>query len=649
MPDLQEGFWDNLLDYIQDRTVIPVIGPELVTVRENGQDVPLYRWIAQRLAVDLRLPTADLPEGFELNDVVSMHLRRRGEREELYAQIHRMLRNAALKPSESLRTLAGIPGFDLYISLTFDSLLADAIGGAQQIAYSPNAVRDLVCPKGELRQPVVFHLLGRSSASPDYAICDDDVLEFLHTMQDRQRQPKRLFDELGGNHLLFLGCSFGDWFWRTFLRTARGLELSQKRRRWDVLVGEQVAHDDKLALFLESFSPDTRVVPLAAAQFVTELAARWHAAYPATAQSTEPGVREKGARESNIPKGAIFVSYVSEDLEAASRLADGLRAEGLEVWFDRDALQTEDVWARRIRLSLERCSIFLPVISRHALSEENRRDRYFWREWKDADDLTRAMAGEAFIIPVVIDDTRIDPALLPDSFKRVQSMSLPGGKVTPEAAKLLVGLVRDFHRRQRAADAESLSAIPVRSGVGRKHEGTMGRAAPARSIKGEGKPKETAVQADRAPAAPVQTPTGLPPSCSGQGDYFFISYKREDTARLSSILRQLVGWGHNIWYDKGIPGGAEWDSMIESRLQRCKLLILFISKAAINSKNVRKEVKYAEFLDKPLIAVRLEETELKHGLAMLFGSNQTIDGMADDCLEQLQRAIEYHLHGRIEL
>jgi len=73
MPDLQEDFWDNLLDYIDDRKVIPVIGPELVTVREDDGDVPLYRWIAQRLAGDLKLPIAELPEGFDLNDVVSMH------------------------------------------------------------------------------------------------------------------------------------------------------------------------------------------------------------------------------------------------------------------------------------------------------------------------------------------------------------------------------------------------------------------------------------------------------------------------------------------------------------------------------------------------------------------------------------------------
>jgi TIR domain/SIR2-like domain len=449
MADLQEGFWDNLLDFIQDRTVIPVIGSELVTVREGDRDVPLYRWIAQRLTADLNLPTAELPAGFDLNDVVSMHLRRRGEREELYAQIHRMLRKAELTPPEPLRALAGIPGFDLFVSLTFDSLLADALGAAQQISYSPNTVRDLPCPKAGLRQPVVFHLLGRASASPDYAICDEDLLEFLHGMQDKQRQPKTLFDELRGNHLLILGCNFGDWLARFFLRTARSLELSQKRRRWDVLVGDP--HDPKLALFLESFSPDTRVIPLTASQFVTELAARWQAAHPAEAQSPESVVREAGAGGKSIPTGAIFVSYANEDADAASRLADGLRAAGLEVWFDKDALQMGDDWARSIRRGIERCSLFLPVISRQALSEENRR-RFFWREWNDAADFARGMApDEVFIVPVAIDDTRIDHAPLPDSFRRAQGKILPEGNVTPDIAELLKELVRDFHRRQRAA------------------------------------------------------------------------------------------------------------------------------------------------------------------------------------------------------
>ncbi len=458
MADLQEAFWDNLLDYIQDRTVVPVIGPELVTVREGDRDVTLYRWLAQRLAADLQLPTAELGEGFDLNEVVSLHLRRRGEREELYAQIHRMLRNAALTPSEPLRALAGIPGFDLFVSLTFDSLLADAISAthtdgsrAEMISYSRNSVRDLSCPRSELRQPVVFHLLGRASASPDYAICDEDLLEFLHAVQDKQRQPKTLFDELRGNHLLILGCSFGDWLARFFLRTARSLELSQKRRRLDVLVGDQIAQDARLTLFLKSYSSDSRVVPLPAAQFVTELARRWKAAHPVQPKSVEPVLHAAGKGGESIPPGAIFVSYASENLEAAGRLAEGLRLAGLEVWFDKDALQMGEDWARSIRRGIERCSLFLPVISRQSVGEENRR-RFFWREWNDADVLARGMApDEVFILPIVIDETRIDHAPLPDSFKRAHGINSRDGNITSDVARKLKELVREFHRRQRAA------------------------------------------------------------------------------------------------------------------------------------------------------------------------------------------------------
>ncbi len=455
MADLSEGFWDDLLDYVEDRTVVPVVGPELVTVREGDREVRLYRWVAERLAADLELPAAELPADFGLNDVVSLHLRRRGEREELYPHIHRMLRRAALAPSAPLLALAGIPRFDLFVSLTFDSLLADALvsargAAAEAIAYSPSTVRDLPAPKAKLQQPAVFHLLGRASASPDYAICDDDLLEFLHAMQDKQRQPKTLFDELRGSHLLVLGCNFGDWLARFFLRTARNLELSQKRRRWDVLVGGPTVEESRLALFLESFSPDARLVPLAPAEFVAELARRWQAAHPAAAPVEAAAGADGGGRR-EVPDGAIFVSYASEDVQAAGRLAEGLRAAGLEVWFDKAALQLADDWARSIRRGIERASLFLPVVSRRSLAEENRR-RYFWREWNDADDFARGMApDEAFIVPVVIDDSRLDRVALPATFQRAQGAALAGGEVTPEVAEQLTRLVRDFHRRRRAA------------------------------------------------------------------------------------------------------------------------------------------------------------------------------------------------------
>lgn len=455
MADLPAGFWDDLLDYIQEGMVIPVLGSELVTVREGERDVPLDGWLAGRLMADLGLPEDELPAGFHLNDVVSLHLRKHRKREELYPRINRILRREAPAPSTSLQALAGIPRFDLFVSLTFDSLLAESVGAArlggggsaEQIVYSPNVVRDLPRPKADLGHPVVFHLLGRASTSPDYAICDDDLLEFLHALQDKQRQPKLLFDELRSHHLLILGCHYGDWLARFFLRTARNLELAQRRQRQEMLIGDHLRADDGLVLFLESYSSDTQVVTLTAADFVAELARRWHAAHPPGALVVVP---PPDAGKS-VPDGAVFVSYASEDVEAARRLVEGLLAVGLEVWFDRSVLEPGDAWKRRIRQGLAGCSLFLPVISSQALGEEKRR-RFFWWEWRQADERAQGMApDEVFLVPVVIDGTSFRHPALPDSFPQAQGVALPEGKPTPEFAHRIAELVRAFHRRRRAA------------------------------------------------------------------------------------------------------------------------------------------------------------------------------------------------------
>ncbi|HSB80470.1 MAG TPA: toll/interleukin-1 receptor domain-containing protein [Candidatus Methylomirabilis sp.] len=457
MADSQERVWEDLLLFIEERTVIPIIGPELLTIKDGEHRVPLYSWVANRLAAVLEIPTAGLPEGFTLNDVVSLHLRTRRERESLYPRILQIMRSASLTPPEPLRALGCILGFDLFVSVTFDSLLAEAInaarfGGAirtEQVAYSPNDVRDLANPKKELSHPVVFQLLGRASSSPDYAICDDDLLEFLHAMQDKQRQPKLLFDALRANHLLILGCTFGDWLARFFLRTARNLELSQRRKRQEWLVDSQVTRDANLVLFLESFSLETRVLPLTAVDFVMELERRWRATHTAEPQVAKPADSEEGAGGARVPAGAIFVSYASEDLAAARRLAEGLRAAGLEVWFDKDALKMGDIWALRIRRGIKGCALFLPVISQQTLSGENRRS-YFWNEWKYADELAHGMApDEVFIVPVVIDDTPMDRAAPLDSFANAQSKRIPDGAITPEVTESLKQLVREYHRRQR--------------------------------------------------------------------------------------------------------------------------------------------------------------------------------------------------------
>ena len=60
---------------------------------------------------------------------------------------------------------------------------------------------------------------------------------------------------------------------------------------------------------------------------------------------------------------AIFLSYASQDADAARRLCEALRAEGLEVWFDQSELRGGDAWDASIRKQIKECALFVPIIS----------------------------------------------------------------------------------------------------------------------------------------------------------------------------------------------------------------------------------------------------------------------------------------------
>ena len=41
------------------------------------------------------------------------------------------------------------------------------------------------------------------------------------------------------------------------------------------------------------------------------------------------------------PRGAVFLSYASQDAEAAKRICEALRVAGIEVWFDQSEPATK--------------------------------------------------------------------------------------------------------------------------------------------------------------------------------------------------------------------------------------------------------------------------------------------------------------------
>lgn len=428
--------WDDLLNYIEEHRVIPIIGPDLLRVQTDSGLRPLYVWLAEKLAARLSVNTAELPQPLTLNDVMCSYLGQRGRREEAYTRLRSIMREVQFEPPMALRQLAQITDFDLFVTTTFDPLLENAVnqeryGGqpsAEVIAYSPNRVADLPCERADLRRSVVYHLLGRLSASPTYVLSDEDMLEFICALQSEHLTPEKLFHELEHNHLLLIGSDFSNWLARLFLRMAKRKRLSDPRDVTEVFADDHTAKDARLVAFLQQVSVRTRVYG-GAESFVAELHQRWSARQrPAqTSPSHAPQRFLPPARE--MPENAIFISYAREDLPAVQRLKAGMDAAGLTTWFDLDRLEGGDDYDRKIRANIARCSFFVPVIS---ATTEHRHEAYFRREWSYAVDRARNIAeGAVFILPVCTDDTPEATALVPEHFKAVHMTRLPGGEATP--------------------------------------------------------------------------------------------------------------------------------------------------------------------------------------------------------------------------
>jgi TolB-like protein/Flp pilus assembly protein TadD len=127
---------------------------------------------------------------------------------------------------------------------------------------------------------------------------------------------------------------------------------------------------------------------------------------------------------------AVFLSYAREDSAGAQRIADALRSQGAEVWFDQSELRGGDVWDKAIRRQIKECALFMPIISART---QARGEGYFRLEWKLAVERTHLMAeGVPFLTPVVIDDTPEGAAVVPAEFLRVQWVRLPGSLPTPQ-------------------------------------------------------------------------------------------------------------------------------------------------------------------------------------------------------------------------
>ncbi len=114
------------------------------------------------------------------------------------------------------------------------------------------------------------------------------------------------------------------------------------------------------------------------------------------------------------PGKTVFVSVAPPDVDAVQPIVAALRTAGIEVWFEPEAHRRGDESDQLIRRQIRACALFVPVISAQTQSLH---EGFFRLEWHLAEQRSQLMTkNRAFIVPVCLDTTVEQEALVPDAF-----------------------------------------------------------------------------------------------------------------------------------------------------------------------------------------------------------------------------------------
>ncbi len=459
-------FWEDLFSHIRQRELVPVVGPDLSVVNVDGADQTFSSLISQRLVQRYDLNVS--PEPTTIGKAVAECLRQRGQDEvdRLYRVINNIIAELDPAPGDALRNLAAVDDLRLFVSTTPDRLLAKAVNEVRfegrpttrELTFSPSQStieQSRNARPAKTSDTVVLNLFGQATPTPQYAIHDEDTLEWLHALLSEWTSlPEWLVNPLKHHPMLFVGCDIPDWLGRFLLRMSSTSRLSMERDQQFFIVGNPISRDPALSTFFTTYCRKTLVqqLDMEPAAFAAELRARWEQQTadrpraPIGLAGASAGVGVGNPSDADAP--TIFISYMREDADAARRLCDAIASKGGDVWFDERRILPGDEWEPEVLSCIRQTvRLFVPVISASTEAED---EGYVFREWRAAVERSKSIMGRRFIVPVVIDSDYTGDARryqqIPDEFRPLHFGRAPGGEPDADLIEMLTFEMREMRR-----------------------------------------------------------------------------------------------------------------------------------------------------------------------------------------------------------
>ena len=128
-----------------------------------------------------------------------------------------------------------------------------------------------------------------------------------------------------------------------------------------------------------------------------------------------------------------------------------------------------------------------------------------------------------------------------------------------------------------------------------------------------------------------------------QAGRVFISYASQDAAEASRICSALEKAGFPCWIaPRDVRAGQPYAAAIVEAINACRMMVLVLTKSAIDSPHVLREVERASSKTRPVLSIRLDDAPLPPELEYFLSANQWLEasgGAIDPVLPALIEAV----------
>lgn len=399
-PDSDEPLWDKLIQNIIDGKVIPVIGPEMLTI--NGTDINTFiiDGIGRKLSMN------NSPHSFSELVYASEYKNTFGNRDRIYYQVSNLFAKKRFPSSPLLERLLSIRQFPFVITTSFAPIVEDTMRSIWKdelrvLRFNNNPMEnDDIKTGADLRKPTVYYMFGKvCDGVKKYVLTDTDMLDYVSSWlsNDNRARPKNLCNELKDKYLLMLGNNYSNWLFRFIWYSMRKSDLGHGMLAYDSL-------DEALITFLERTETFTKQNT---SEVIDQIISR-----------LEKKLAENEKTKFNKPEENmdVFISYSRSDSDIAERLYDVLTEQGKRVWYDKHNLTDGGNFMEEIKKAIRTTKYFIPILSNN-ITKEKDYSHVYRNEWDTAIEVAISM-GRTYIIPLAENGFDFYRASIPDKMQQ---------------------------------------------------------------------------------------------------------------------------------------------------------------------------------------------------------------------------------------